>query len=180
MRWYLKLVVLLATPTAIRAGKEYYPSNCNSKSFSGTDCVLTCRGKDACDKDIKVPSSSKLQNFVVRCVTDNACNSLEFEKRRSAVKNYLMCIPDAESCNSAEKAAEQSSFLYCEGGRNECGDRYKNKGVATTATKNGISVVIFTNDVAVGRSQSAKGEDAGIISDPNGPFFILFFLPYYH
>ena len=180
MLWCLKLAVLLVTPTAIRAGREYYPSNCHLSWFSGTDCVLTCRGKESCKTSVSLPSGSNLKNFVVRCVTDTACTSLSLKNKRHGVTIYLMCIPNAKSCNSVEGVSKSSSYIYCQGGGDECKDKYKNKGVKQTATKNGIAVVIFSNNVAVGRLTSARGKDAGIISDPNGPFFILFFLPYYH
>ena len=174
-RLYLRLAVLLVTPTAIRAGKQYSPSNCHQSSFSGTDCVLTCRGQDACETSVSLPKGSNLKNFVVRCVTDTACSSLSLRKTRSGVTIYLLCIPNADSCNSVEGVSGKSSYIYCEGGRGDCKDKYKNKRVKRTTKKNGIDVVIFNNDVAVGRSTSARGKDAGIISNPNGPFFVFVF-----
>ena len=174
MLWYLKLAVLLVTPTAIRGSRTYYPVGCDSRSVEGTEyCVLTCKGKEACTDTVKVPSWSTLKNFVVRCIGEWACNSLELKNTRGSVENYLMCI-GRESCNSVEKARESSSFVYCEGEKEMC-DKNSNKRVQETTTKNGVSVVIFDNNVAVGRSSSATGADTGIISDPNGPS-----LPHYH
>ena len=173
MLWYLKLAVLLATPTAIRGGRTYYPAGCDKRSIGGSDyCVLTCKGQDACENE-NVPSWSTLKKFVVRCIGSKGCNSLQLNNRRNGVENYLLCI-GYESCNAAEKARDSSSFVYCEGPKSSC-ERYKNKRVQQTATKNGVPVVVFDNNVAVGRSSSATGADAGIISDPNGPF-----LPHHH
>ena len=173
MFWYVKLAVLLATPTAICGGKTYYPVGCDKSSVGGTDCVLTCKGQDACNNQVNVPSWSTLKNFVVRCVGAKGCNSLQLGKTRNGVNNYLICI-QYESCNSAESARDKSSFLYCEGKKDTC-EKYKNKRVQKTAIKNGVPVVIFNNGIAVGRSPSATGADAGIISDPNG-----LFLPHHH
>ena len=174
MLWYLKLAVLLATPTAIRGRRTYYPVGCDSRSVEGTEyCVLTCKGKDACEDRVQVPSWSALKNFVVRCIDERACNDLELRDTRGSVENYLMCI-GKRSCDSVEKARDSSSFVYCEGEKDSC-ERISNKRVQETTTKNGVSVVIFDNNVAVGRSSSATGADTGIISDPNGPS-----LPHYH
>ena len=172
MLWYLKLTVLLATSTAIPVGREYYPSDCYSETFEGTDCVLTCRGKDACNSGISIPRSTTLKNFIVRCVPGVrnlvTCNSLQIKNARGGVSSYFMCIPK-KSCNSVERAASIASFVYCEP---ECG-RIPNKRVKTTTTKNGKPVVIFDNGVAVARSSDAKGKDMGIIS--NGTCFYFFY-----
>ena len=171
---YLKLAVLLFTLTAIRGGKTYYPVGCDQRSVGGTDyCVLTCKGNSACNNKVTVPSWSTLKKFVVRCVGDTGCNSLEFKHTRSGVANYLLCI-QKKSCNSAEKASGSASFVYCEGGKDSC-EKYPNKRVQKTTTKNGVSVVIFDNNVAVGLTSSGTGADTGIISDPKGPF-----LPHLH
>ena len=165
---YLQLAVLLSPATAVRVGQEYYPRDCHRESFPGSECLLICRGKDACNGGVSIPRSPALKNFIVRCEGRDgvSCNSLTLKNMRDGVQSYFMCIKKT-SCNSVERIASTASFVYCEP---RC-QGIQNKGVKEINTKNDTPVVIFSNGVAVGRALGATGKDAGVI--PNGEFFLL-------
>ena len=175
MFWYLNLAVLLLTWTAIpqvlvdaketqsNDEKKYFPSSCREDSFIGDTCGVACRGRESCAK-LDIPAGANLQHFIVRCVNKYSCKKMALKESRTSVTTYLMCLTE-DSCKSSDTAAQSATFVYCV---KDCGLEVGNKGVQTITTKNGVPIVIFSNNDAVARSVGSTEDTLGFIPSDSG------------